>query len=100
MERNLARKLLRGNLVWKSTSKGIDLLKRGLRYKYIGRSIEVVITASTRNRVYQKWYRGFESHLLRHERGFSFEKPLFYSMLTIFDSVSKEETFELASKCE
>ena len=34
--------------------------------KYIGRSIEVVITASTRNRVYQKWYRGFESHLLRH----------------------------------
>ncbi len=28
--------------------------------------IEVVITALTRNQVYQQWYRGFESHPLRH----------------------------------
>lgn len=27
--------------------------------------IEVVITALTRNQVYQQWYRGFESHPLR-----------------------------------
>ena len=47
---------------------------------------------------HQKWGFRQYTHLLRHERGFSFEKPLFYSMLTIFDSVSKEETFELASK--
>ena len=29
--------------------------------------IEAVITALTRNQVYQQWYRGFESHPVRHE---------------------------------
>ena len=30
--------------------------------------IEAVITSLTRNQVYQQWYRGFESHPLRHIR--------------------------------
>ena len=35
----------------------------------IGSGIEAVITALTRNQVYQQWYRGFESHPLRQLRG-------------------------------
>ena len=38
--------------------------------------IEVVITALTRNQVYQQWYRGFESHPLRHvEKALKMSKP-------------------------
>ncbi len=33
--------------------------------KYLWSGIEAVITALTRNQVYQQWYRGFESHPLR-----------------------------------
>ena len=36
--------------------------------KYLWSGIEAVITALTRNQVYQQWYRGFESHPLRQRK--------------------------------
>lgn len=53
----------------------------------------MVITALTRNQVYQQWYRGFESHPLRQNRVVSLKK-----VAALFISLGMKEVKPMASR--